>query len=492
MATTGRKLEDADSGSFLKHSEASGTYLNNDPCTKSGNELEKYLEDIYSRYCRISIIEKEVEFIRKGVEKLTLEYLQKTYRSTPCEDKSCKIRKCCELELVKVGSFYEGTRNGFPNEFDFIAVLGTVDEEPDENAHNHLLKQAFCTHCEVYKSGEFPDYSMQFHFTYGSQAHGKATLLQFVYKRGKEEDVIIDVDVVIALRCYKTEKFYMVTDIFNKDFYEEILKTGSFLFIYTRASSVEKTTEGAEKQTGPWEKTITESETRFVSDILSKTHKKVYRILKYIINGPFGEYLFKYLDDVQDFQSSWSALSGTGFSISSYVIKIAVIHHHYDCKIVENKFGDCVLQILFYIRAAYNQNNSPFIAMHSLLCRTEVGPVIGRGNYRFLGTFYWCLQAFTQRLASLKSSNDKLIKCNHDLENSFLEMALRLDMFTEYETFLMNLESKFSDPRILWPERPNLKTVVKKVKEYNEKRNKVSNCPWCDYPIFKMAHERKL
>jgi hypothetical protein len=265
-----------------------------------------------------------------------------------------------------------------------------------------------------------------------------------------------------------------------------MLKTGSFLFIYTGSyhSTLERTPEGADmtNRIGPWEKTITETETRFVRDILSKAHRKVYRILKYIINGPFCDDLFTYL-----YYSYPSSL----FSISSYVIKIAVIHHHYVCKNVLNEVGDCVLNLLSYILNAYDQRNARCIAMHSLLYTNQIEPIIGSGNYHFLGNFYWCFRAFTQRLASLKSSNDKLMKCNHDLENSFLEMALRLDIFARYETILMEVDKELSG-MIVRLSTCSLKPTIKKVKEYNEKRSKIPECPWCDYPIFIMAHKRKL
>ncbi|XP_060573356.1 uncharacterized protein LOC132731233 isoform X2 [Ruditapes philippinarum] len=487
---TKRKLEDAGlektEEGLSKRPKAAEITKGQKECATSDCKLEKYLEDIFLKYCRISINEKEVDFIRNGVETLTLEYLQKTYRNSPCKDKSCKISKCGQLELVRAGSFYEGTRNGFPDEFDFIAVLGTVDEQPDENAYTHI-KQEFCANCEVYKSNEYPDYSMKFRYTNVSRCHRKVTRLEYVYTRGQEE-MIIDVDIVIALRCYKTEQFYTV--IFNKEFYEEMIKTGSFLFIYTGASTVEPYGPMVlhAAQSGTWEKTTTETEKRFVKDILSKKHRKVYRILKYIINGPFGGDLFRYLDDVQDFRSPLSGLFGTGFSISSYVIKIAVIRHHYACQKDRKGIGNCVCEILFNIIAAFppfKQNNFPIIAMRSLLCSSENGLCIGRGNNYFLENIYKCLEAFTKRLKSLQSSNDGLEKCNHDLENSFSEMALRLYMFTEYETFFMNSDSEFPNLKIVWLSKPNVneQAMVKKVKEYKEKRNKVQDCPWCDYPI---------
>jgi hypothetical protein len=266
-----------------------------------------------------------------------------------------------------------------------------------------------------------------------------------------------------------------------------MLKTGSFLFIYTGASAV--LTNGRmvlqAVHIGTWEKTTTETEKRFVKDILSKPHRKVYRILKYIINGPFGVDLFRYLDDVQDFRSSLSVLIGTGFSISSYVIKNAVIHHHYACKKDREGIGNCVCEILFNIKAAFKQNSLPVVAMHSLLCSPENCLRIGRGNKYFLENIYRCLVAFTERLKSLQSSNDGLEKCNHDLENSFLEMVLRLDMFIGYETFFFNSDSKFPNQKVVWLSEPNVneQAMVKKVKEYKEKRNKVQDCPWCDYPI---------
>ncbi|XP_053401673.1 uncharacterized protein LOC123559523 [Mercenaria mercenaria] len=461
------------------------------------DKLEKYLEDIYKKYCKLSIDEAEIEFIRNGVERLTLEYIQKTYPHMRCKETSCKVKHFSEIELVKVGSFYEGTRNGYPDEFDFIGVLGTVDEEPDENTNLHL-RTGICTHCEIYQSGEFPDASIRFNFTYGSRTHGKAERLEYLYRKGSEE-ITIDVDVVTALRCYNTEKYYTGKGIFNKEIYHEILNTGSFLFIYTGLSvSSDKGTPSDVSEIraddvsskGPWDKTVTETEKRLVRDVLSKTHRKVYRLLKYIINGPFGEELFKHLNDVPHFRFRFSDVLGTGFCISSYAIKVAIIHHHYKCDNNSDELGDCVFKILMYILLAYEQREC-IISMHSLLYLNECGSFIGRGSYAFLGNFYWCLNAFINRLKSLETAGG-LNKCTHELEDSFMEMALRLDIFRNYEKYLSHMNDKYSDQRALLPERSEFGRLAKKVKHYKEKRNAIPECPWCDYPIFVMAHKRNL
>ncbi|XP_053401661.1 uncharacterized protein LOC123559536 [Mercenaria mercenaria] len=465
------------------NSDESENNLDRNGSTGKVDKLEKYLEDIYEKYCKFSTDEAEIEFIRKGVESLTLEYLQKTYRHSPCEDISCKINHFSEIELVKVGSFYEGTRNGYPNEFDFMAVLGTVDEVPDIDSDSHL-RTGTCMQFDIYQSGEFPDASIEYCFTSGSRAHGIAERLEYLYKKGSEE-ITIDVDVVVALRCYNTEKYYTGNGIFNQEFYKEILKTKGFLFIYT-GSSVSSNDKSSNVSVipadhvschGPWDKSITETEKRFVRDVLTKQQKKVYQLLKYIINGPFGEDLFKHFDDVQHFQSPLSPLLGTGFCISSYAIKVAVIHHHYRCDNSLDKMGDCVLQLLKYFLLAYGQGEK-VIYMHSLLYLNQIGSCMGRGNYEFLGNFYWCLRAFICRLASLRTA-DGLEKCAHDLENSFMEMALRLDIFPDILQYLSSCRPKFG-------------RLVEKLKHYNEKRNVVPDCPWCDYPIFIMAHKRKV
>ncbi|XP_053401681.1 uncharacterized protein LOC128557704 [Mercenaria mercenaria] len=447
------------------------------------DKLEKYLEDVYQKHCEFSISEQEIEFIRNGVEKLTLEYLQKIFKHPLCERNSCKVNHFSEIELLKVGSFYEGTRNGYPDEFDFIAVLGSVDEVPSIDRHSHFRTGA-CAYSGLYQSAEFPDASIRFGFASGILT--KINRLEFLYRYGREE-ITIDIDVVTALRCNNTEKYYCEGGVFNKNFFQEILSTGSFLFIYTGSvTSISSEEDGFRCHDSPWDKTITETEKRFVRDILSKKHRKVYQILKYIINGYFGEDLFKYLDC--DSQSERPYPSGSGFCISSYTIKVAIIHHHYKCNNDSKKVGDCVLELLRYLLLPYEHYNRGLVCMHSLLYVDWNGSRIGRGKYAFLGIFYWCLMAFINRLASLKNHSDGLDKCTHDLENSFMEMALRLDIFHNYEQRLSKMNDEYSDKHIY----PKICRLLKKLKNYNEKRNAVPDCQWCDYPIvINMAHKRR-
>lgn len=235
---------------------------------------------------------------------------------------------------------------------------------------------------------------------------------------------------------------------------------------------------------GPWNISVTETEMRFVRDCLGEKHKKVYKILKYLVNGDFGEELFKYLCLWQE-----SQLIGPQLCISSYILKVAVIHHYYECRRETVDFTDCVLAVLKNLLLPFRNARNGFVVTHSLLTVNEMDTLIAAGDNEFLGNFYWCLKAFIARLSSLKTSNG-LAKCNHDMENSFLEMSLRLDMFDGYVNLLSALDKKYSDPSILWHVRPKFYRWVEKVQQHNEKRRSVPECSWCDYPVYIFANKR--
>lgn len=153
---------------------------------ESNENLEKYLETIYLRGCICPISQAEVNFIREGIEDQIKQYLEQTYSGirTPCTDEKCEIsHKQSDFELLKVGSFYEGTTNGFPDEFDFIAVLGTVDKIPVEDYSSHLQNGTICSKCTPYTSNDFQGAEISFHFTFGTRNNGNAQKLEFSIKK---------------------------------------------------------------------------------------------------------------------------------------------------------------------------------------------------------------------------------------------------------------------------------------------------------------------
>ncbi|CAG2229525.1 unnamed protein product [Mytilus edulis] len=105
-----------------------------------GNKVELYLKDVFERECAYKIEQEEVEFIQTGIETIVQRIADKILDNNILQE-SMKVKfekyftgivKRSKKNVFGVGSFYEGTRNNFPDEFDFILTLfcceGTFEE----------------------------------------------------------------------------------------------------------------------------------------------------------------------------------------------------------------------------------------------------------------------------------------------------------------------------------------------------------------------------
>lgn len=92
------------------------------------NNLERFLNDVFQKECVFRISEDEVGFIQAGIECLVeqiVELVQEDLRRD-MENKKLSPSHVPLLDkafILKAGSFYEGTKNRFPDEFDFLFVF---------------------------------------------------------------------------------------------------------------------------------------------------------------------------------------------------------------------------------------------------------------------------------------------------------------------------------------------------------------------------------
>ena len=108
------------------------------------NNLDLFLDGIYNQECEFYIGKDEVDFKRSGIETIVRKIVNKILEYDPfvghhddlqrvveilnddiqifhsAGGKLARISTCTTDDIIKVGSFYEGTRNRFPDEFDFI------------------------------------------------------------------------------------------------------------------------------------------------------------------------------------------------------------------------------------------------------------------------------------------------------------------------------------------------------------------------------------
>ncbi|XP_053391750.1 uncharacterized protein LOC128554502 [Mercenaria mercenaria] len=163
--------------------------------------------------------------------------------------------------------------------------------------------------------------------------HGPAYLLRFIYKNGSKRNKYLHVDLVPAFKVLvkkddTSNQYFKLLDarVKLKAFRECVLKAEHYLSVNSRTS-------------------FTETEVYFMKNVLSKTHVKVYRILKILLNGHGDDEKMKkecIKRDVRNYHV-----------FSSYLIKTMMIYHHKECTNPDMldtsgipDIGPCVLQIL--------------------------------------------------------------------------------------------------------------------------------------------------
>jgi hypothetical protein len=128
------------------------------------NNLKLFLNDVFKNECVFTIDEEEVEFIQNGIEFCVQKIVNILHEEKFCLDhgpqqdvKSLKevyfpIKMDRDVDkllyekipfvrssIVKVGSFYEETKNKYPNEFDFIIYLYCLKTIPSKTLNYNFL-----------------------------------------------------------------------------------------------------------------------------------------------------------------------------------------------------------------------------------------------------------------------------------------------------------------------------------------------------------------
>ncbi|XP_053381141.1 uncharacterized protein LOC128549068 [Mercenaria mercenaria] len=330
------------------------------------NNLELYLNDVYEQECVMKAEKEEIEFIKKGIETLVqrivhlaledfsvnkkienllLNYnnkevkeLQKSlvevYFPIKCRLKEISDVKTSKRSIIKVGSFYEETKNYFPDEFDFIFLLFNAKQKPDLDVDvntDGIARAVIRSVTESNKENlwyishnENRQKRRLLRFDGYVDEHGPASMLQFIYSNnvsGKERCIYVDLVPAYMIEESNREWYdeYVNEHVKPRSFRDEVLSVGKCLYVSDRI-------------------TFTETEVHFMRNVLSKKHVKVYRILKYLINGHGdGDIYGQYLKEQMVFIACYS----------TYKIKTMMIYHHDECINPDTEnVGPCVLQVL--------------------------------------------------------------------------------------------------------------------------------------------------
>ncbi|XP_052805152.1 uncharacterized protein LOC128234735 [Mya arenaria] len=304
-------------------------------------DLEEHLELIFRRKLHFPYEDKEVVFVQSTVEalvtKIVVELIankERLFDKFGETDLHTRLEPCPD-RILHVGSFYERTRNRYPNEFDFVYIPYQI--VVDENTRNSFLKlnvpQLQQIISDLTKKGDLRhrDAEMgEITFERYVAQHGPASNVRFRYNRnprnlrsGQHIDKEIDVDLVPGIRVIDKNMHGHIKNICPiPGFQKQILATSPNKYLWVPFSFT----------------ALNETEVYFMRHVLSKKHVKAYRLLKYVINGD---------GDGDDLEAECTDMTfHIKCSIPSYAIKTAMIWHHYECCDDSQDLGDCLVRIL--------------------------------------------------------------------------------------------------------------------------------------------------
>ena len=259
-----------------------------------------------------------------------------------------------EYQLLKVGSFYEGTKNMYPDEFDFIFLLG---ESYKRNEFEIILLGTFHYMLQSLIKERYRKLPLQFsHDDFGSlvleeycQAHGPASKLKFLYYRcnGQSYEIrTIYVDISPAYRLLQPRDVLHPRDFLFPEWYQPVISANQCLLTYSIHKSNEMELSSRVS--------ITEYEQYFMMNIVSERHIKVYQLVKYFINGDNLHEEVKAVSKILSKELPYYKDRICG--VSSYTIKVIIFHHHYSCaNDWENSLSACVLDVLKDVHSCFHE-----------------------------------------------------------------------------------------------------------------------------------------
>ncbi|CAG2201804.1 GON4L [Mytilus edulis] len=249
--------------------------------------LELYLNDVYDRECVLQTDKDEVEFVQNGIEMIVqrignkiLQYspsdddddVEKTFQNTLDEDIQMFASSGGKVTKYKVSSFYEGTRNKFPDEFDFTFPVYYFEETKCLSLGRLISSILAKTYAIINSQTTDPvlkirdkelsycgpeDQTRKIYLDKNVGKTGPARHFKCVYrnKNGVERNIHVE---LVPSAVIRDSEFERIVNEYCKlePFRHEVLNTGTIQIVQQRLS-------------------FTETEVLFMKDILSHDHRKV-------------------------------------------------------------------------------------------------------------------------------------------------------------------------------------------------------------------------
>ncbi|XP_052766484.1 uncharacterized protein LOC128207545 [Mya arenaria] len=311
------------------------------------SDLEQGLEEVYEESLKFPYEHAEVTFLQTGIE-----HLVETIVADLTKNKHLIFDQITNRPIIgfdtldenhenvvnRIGSFYEQTRNTFPDEFDFVYSpyrLSSTDESFQDWKY-HTNEEAFKKRISylansgrlIYRDEEVGDL---FYASYAGK-QGITSKLKFTFVRSlhhyrRSKSIRLKKKISVTLVAGITLIDPNLADHVDRmcvvpEFRQCIIESASFRYLLLEDSYT----------------AFANSEIHFMTNILSKKHVKAYMLVKHLING------HKSRNELLKLCSK--SKHSIYCEIPSYAIKTAIIRHHYNCSNASNNCSPCVLSVL--------------------------------------------------------------------------------------------------------------------------------------------------
>ena len=354
--------------------------------------LERFLEDLYTNYIQFQISKEEVDAIKMGVETLINRIVAKITTS----DERLQISN-----LIKVGGFYEGTKIGEPNEFDFLVEMEDFKNSDIYSFEVACHQNPYSVHCLVnteyyYRrwlneevrlgntSMVFPPKkifgilcsatehaimglrSSQEHTwqnelgciqvyeprEYGTGIFGPNAMIEMTWTSESVKTAIdVSADITACIPCpeYITDKWNLAIDPSMKKNVLMVPPSSSNLYEF------ESGLGGSEHCC--WRLSCTPLEVAAMN-AMHEVHRKCYKIMKYICKGSTG-------DKINQRDGILAKNHGLKL-LSSYMLKNVVMHHNAKCVNSIKSVSICLRQMFDLLLDFHECECLPVFFMPSL------------------------------------------------------------------------------------------------------------------------------
>lgn len=337
---------------------------------ETDDQQDIFFEELFRENCNISAEETEISFIQENVECFVENVITKVLNSEKYQqyiqrvDKRALQRLSNTYEkdrLLKVGSFYEETKNNYPDEFDFIFIVGECEYTDIRHIRKVTSDLSDIFHEQLKTFSEEPSTEretlLSWHY---AGLHGPASKVQLVFiEPDNVRNRVISVDISVASKVhFKSGALPGGLNVLHADWKQMLIETGSLLAI--KVFKIDHPKHETDVRFA-----ITETEQRFVRQKMSQHQRHIYRLLKYVFNGNQGTN-----DDIRKLirrpdnkltklvKYYWGKkVHGPRivYDIPSYTIKTFVFHHVHVCQKPECSVPECLKEVLKHVLAVFEK-----------------------------------------------------------------------------------------------------------------------------------------